>query len=183
MYTKYIWRRQQTEMKILGKQTEFNTSLEGNVRRPQSALSAKCHIVQAGVHKYKARLQQKSHIKACLRQPFIISRYTSEKYWCKKCYQFCYTFSFQSWFHCLSKTGHVSSYWHVNFQFTDEGERKFVALMKTPCTFWQTQVPPGCLLAMKLFHISFIIWERQENTSSFLLRMSKLVKTTETQIH
>lgn len=55
--------------------------------------------------------------------------------------------------------------------------------MKTPRTFWQTQVPPGCLLAMKLFHISFIIGERQENTSSFLLRVSKLVKTTETQFH
>lgn len=47
-----------------------------------------------GVHKHQARLQQKPHINACLRQPFIISRYTSEKHWCKRCYQFCHTFSF-----------------------------------------------------------------------------------------
>lgn len=41
-----------------------------------------------------------------------------------------------------------------------KGEHHFVTLMKMPCTFWHAELPPGCLLAMKLFHISFIIRER-----------------------
>lgn len=93
----------------------------------------------------------------------------------------------QSRFHCQSKARHVSgSYW-VKFSLhgikVGGGEHHFVTLMKMPCTFWQTELPPGCLLAMKLFHISFIIGERRENTSSFCSHMSKLAKTTETPFH
>lgn len=48
MYTKYIWGGQQTEMKILVKQNSTHPLKE--TFAAQSALSAKCYIVQVGVH-------------------------------------------------------------------------------------------------------------------------------------
>lgn len=93
MYTKYIWGGQQTEMKILGKQNSTHPLKE------TFAAHSLLWVQNATLCKWGFTVQTptqttaKATHKACLKQPFI-SRYTSEKYRCKRCYQFCHTFSF-----------------------------------------------------------------------------------------
>lgn len=95
MYTKYFWGGQQAEMGILGKQNLTHPLKEACLLPMLCSEHDILYCASRGSRcRHQARLQQKPHIKACLRQPFIIARYTSEKYWCKRCYQFCHTFGF-----------------------------------------------------------------------------------------
>lgn len=95
MYTKYIWGGQQTEMGILGKQNSTYPLKETCLLPTLCSESSTLYCASGGSRcRHPARLQQKPHIKVCLRQPFIIAWYTSDKYWCKRCYRFCHTFGF-----------------------------------------------------------------------------------------
>lgn len=185
MYTKHIWGGLETETGILGKPILTHCLKETCLSATLCSKSNTLYCAR-GVHSAKTKPDySKSPMLKCLRQPFIIERYVSEKYWLRKTlpvlpYIQFFKVSSTAW----AKLGMFLAVDTWIFASQSKGkENHFVTSMKTPCTFWQTQVPPGCLLAMKLFHISFIIGERQENTSSFLLCVSKLVKTTETQFH
>lgn len=95
MYTKYIWGGQQTEMGILGKQN-LTHPLKERCLLPTLCSESNTLYCAMRVHSAdtKPDLQQNPHIKVRLGQPFFIAWYTSKKYWCKRHYRFCHTFSF-----------------------------------------------------------------------------------------